>query len=174
MDNETNPQDTLRYDDFDKPKLPSTLNVLTILTFIGSAFQLIGGIFGFINAKKTYDERDKVMEQMSSGKMPSWMKSIMPDKENFVEMVTKNYENRIPIFVLTLLAAILCIVGAIQMRKLKKQGFTIYLIGELLPFLTTAFFIGMFAFSGMGFMFGVGLTVLFIILYITQRKHLIY
>lgn len=174
MSNENMPQDSLNVNEFDKPKLPTSLNVLTILTFIGSGLQLLGVVFGFINAKKTYDEKDKVIAQMSSGEVPGFLKGMMPSMDHYEEMVTKNYENRLPIFVLGLVAVALCIYGAMQMRKLKKQGYTFYLIGELLPFATTALFVGMFMFAGVSFAIGVGLTVLFILLYTVNRKHLFY
>jgi hypothetical protein len=174
MSDQTISPDSLNATEFDKPKLPTGLNVLTILTFIGSGLQLLGLIFGFFNAKKTYDEKDKMLEQLNSGKLPGWAKSMMPDAEHYSEMVTKNFENKLPIFILGLVAVALCVYGAVQMRQLKKQGFTFYLIGELLPFVSSALFVGMFMFSGIGFAFGVGLTVLFILLYVINRKHLIY
>lgn len=173
MSQDANP-DVLNYDEANKPKLPSGLNVLTILTFIGSALQILGGLWGFITAKKNYENIDKMMGQINSDAMPGWAKSMMGDPENMVKMMTKSYENRIPLLLLGLVAAGLCIYGALQMRKLKKQGFMFYTIGELLPLLTQFLFIGAFAFSGMGALFGIGIAALFIILYYFQRKHLVY
>jgi hypothetical protein len=174
MTDYNNTNDSLAGSEFESNKLPTGLNVLTILTFIGSAFALLGGIWNFYNAKKTFDTKDKVMEQMNNGSMPSWLKSIMPDMTHFEEMVTKSYENRIPIFILTVVAAILCIVGAMQMRKRQKQGYLFYVIGEILPLIVSTFFIGFFTLSGGGGIFGISLTLLFIILYTLQRKHLIH
>jgi hypothetical protein len=174
MTDYNNTNDSLAASEFETNKLPSGLNVLTILTFIGSAFALLGGIWNFYNAKKTFETKDKVMEQMNSGSMPSWLKSIMPDMTHFEEMVTKSYENRIPIFILTMVATVLCIVGAMQMRKRQKQGYLFYVIGESLPLIINAFFIGFFTLMGGAAIFGIALTLLFIILYTVQRKHLIH
>ncbi len=127
-----------------KPKLPTGLNVLTILTLVGSALQLISALWGFITAKKNYDGLDKLTAQMNSEDMPGWVKSFMPDPEIMVKTITKSYENRIPILLMSVVAIALCIYGAIQMRQLKKQGFLFYTIGELLPFLTQFLFIGAF------------------------------
>lgn len=111
---------------------------------------------------------------MNSGEMPGFLKGMMPSMDHYEEMVTKNYENKLPLMVLGLVAVALCFYGAMQMRKLKKQGYMFYVIGELLPFVTSALFVGMFMFTGIGFAFGVGLTILFILLYTVNRKHLVY
>ena len=171
--NEENTADVLNYDE-NKPKLSSGLNVLTILTFIGCALQLIGSLWTFISAKSSYDKIDKLSEQMNSEKMPGWLKSMMGDPETMIKMITKSYENRIPIILLSLVAVTLCFYGALQMRKLKKQGFLLYTIGEVLPFLTQFLFIGAFAFSGVAMYFAIGIALLFILLYSMQRKKLIY
>jgi hypothetical protein len=117
---------------------------------------------------------DKMIEQMNSDSMPSWAKSMMGDPEHMVEMITKSYENRIPIFLLSLAAVGLCFYGALQMRKLKKQGYLLYVIGEILPFLIQVLFIGMFTLSGMGMIVGACIALLFILLYTMQRKNLVY
>ena len=169
-----NTADVLQFDENNAPKLPSGLNVLTILTFIGCALQLLGTLWTFFNAKKSYDGIDKLTEQMNSGSMPGWAKSMMGDPETMIEMIRKTYENRIPIVLLSLVAVALCFYGALQMRKLKKQGFLLYTIGEVLPFLTQFLFIGAFAFSGFTMYFGIAIALLFILLYSMQRKHLVY
>ena len=172
--NQDNATDVLNFGETGKPKLPSGLNVLTILSFIGCAIQLLGSLYTFFTAKKSYEGLDKLTEQMNSENMPGWVKSMMGDPENMIKMITKSYENRIPIVLLSVVAAGLCFYGALQMRKLKKQGFLFYTIGELLPFLTQFLFIGAFAFSGFVMYFFIALSALFILLYSMQRKHLIY
>jgi hypothetical protein len=172
--NQDNTADILNYDDHNKPKLPSGLNVLTILSFIGCALQLLGALWSFFNAKSSYDKVDQIAEQMNSGSMPGWAKSLMGDPEHLVEMIKKTYENRIPIILLSLIAVALCFYGVLQMRKLKKQGFLFYTIGELLPFLIQVLFIGTFTLSGFGMIFGVVIAALFILLYALQRKNLVY
>jgi hypothetical protein len=165
--------DNLSFNENFKPKLPGNINVLTILTFIGCAIQLIGSLWGFFTAKKNYEGLDKLMEQMNSENMPGWVKSMMGDPENMIKTITQSYENRIPIVLLSLAATALCFYGALQMRKLKKQGFPLYVIGELLPFLTQFLFIGAFAFTGYAMYFGTAVALLFIFLYFFQRKYLV-
>jgi hypothetical protein len=172
MNQEASP-DVLHFDENSKPKLPAGLNVLTILSFIGCAIQLLGSLWTFFTAKKSYDGIEKLKEQMNSENMPGWAKSMMGDPEKMIKMITKTYENRVPIVLLSLAAVALCFYGVLQMRQLKKQGYSLYVIGELLPFLTQVLFIGAFAFSGMAMYFGTAIALLFIFLYYMQRKHLV-
>jgi tryptophan-rich sensory protein len=106
--------------------------------------------------------------------MPDIAKKMMGDPEQYLMMITKSFENRIPILVITLVAAALCIYGAMQMRQLKKQGFLIYVVGEILPIISTALFIGVFMFTGINMIIAMAIALLFIIMYAVNRKHLIY
>ncbi len=157
--------------EFEKQKLPSSLNILTILTIIGSIIGFIGGIWGYISAKKNYEETKKVMESGKLDEMPGFMRGMMTPEA--LEMQHKMMENKLPILLLTLVANALCLWGAMEMRKQKKQGYTFWLIGELLPVVTTVLFIGMAAFSGFGLLMWL-IPVIFIILYTVNRKHLVY
>ena len=173
MSNQDFQKDSLSASEFGKPALPTGINVLTILTFIGSGIQLLGVVFGFFSAKKSYEEKDKMLAQMNSAEMPGFAKAMMPNPANYEEMVTKSFENRFPMLILGLLAIALCVYGAIQMRQLKKQGYLFYVIGQILPFLSTVLFLGMFMFAGVGFAVGTSITILFILLYTINRKHLV-
>ena len=172
--NQDNPTtDVLDQDNMGRPKLSTGLNVLTILTFIGCALQICSALYSFVAAQSNYDTKDQIIEKMNSGNMPAWAKSMMGDPDNFIAMITKSYENRVPIVLMSSLAVILSFIGALQMRKLKKQGFLIYVVGELLPFLSLFLFIGSFALTGIAFYIGFGIVLLFILLYAMQRKYLI-
>lgn len=165
--------DKINTDAFNKPTLPSALNVLTILSIIGSVIQIIGGIWQFMMAKKNFDEREEALKQMNNPDIPASVKKMMPDADTYIQTVTKAFENRIPLLILAMVGAGLCLWGVLEMRKLKKQGFPIYALGQLLPF------IGTIALMGMGFLSGFGsigliITIVFILLYFIQRKHLIY
>ena len=157
-----------------RSQAPMGLKVLTVLTFIGSIIQFCGALWNFFNAQKNFDGMDKLVEQINSDSMPSWVKSMIGDPAHLVETITKSYQNRIPIVLLTVIAASLCFYGALQMRRLRKQGFMFYTIGELLPFLTQFLFIGAFSLSGVLFTIMIGLSLLFILLYFMQRKNMLY
>jgi hypothetical protein len=81
--------------------------------------------------------------------------------------------------IINLLAALICLYGVLQMWKLKKMGFYLYLIGEITPMIVgiaTLGFAGIFSFGGGFFAIIAGLMmifpVLFIILYGLNFKHL--
>jgi hypothetical protein len=157
-----------------RPVMNSTLKVLTILSIIGCIIQFISTIWGFISAKSNYDKLEETMSMMNSSEMPGWARSMMGNPEDYRTLITKSFENRIPILLLSIVAIGLCFYGVLEMRKLKKQGFTFYVIGELLPILTAFLFLGGLAMKGFMFYFGFGIAALFIILYASQRKQLVY
>jgi len=150
----------------DPNKLSDMLNVLTILTFIGCGIALLFGTTGFINAKSNYDKVIQMQDKMDQ--MPSYLKGMLgPDP---VGMAQKSLDNRIPVYLLTLVSAGLCLYGAIQMRRLKKAGFGIYVLGEILPLATTFIFLG--TMSQFTLYFSILFIALFVILYATQLKYL--
>jgi hypothetical protein len=141
---------------------------LTILTIIWNALSIPLAIWGYFAAPGNYDKMVQVQDKMDQ--MPGFMKNMMgPDP---VGMAHRQLENRVEILLLSLVAALLCLYAAILMRKLKKTGFSIYIIGDLLPFLTLYLFMGMGAISGFTALFGIAITILFVILYATQLKYL--
>lgn len=102
---------------------------------------------------------------------PAFVKSFAGPQ--MMEIVEKSIENKVPLLIINLVATALCIFGAVEMRKLKKQGYWLWLFGEVLPIVGTAIFIGG-AFFGSFVSFFLIFPVIFIILYTTQRKNLIY
>ena len=147
-------------------KRPETLNVISILTFVGSGIAILGQIYSFFRAQSTYDQIVQNQDKMDQA--PDFVKKLMgPDP---VGMARKTLENRTPMLILAIVAASLCIYGALQMRQLKKIGFPIYVIGELLPIVAYYIFIGpMGVFT---LVFSLLINGAFIIMYATQRKHL--
>ena len=110
--------DFLSTNDFTNDKLPSSLNVLTILTFIGSGIGLIGSVYSYFTADKNYKT---MQDTLSSGKLdeaPAVVKNMV--SADTLPMYQKMAENKTPILLITLLSLALCIYGAIQMRKRKK------------------------------------------------------
>lgn len=149
-------------------KLPSLLNVLTILTMIGCAVELIAGTLNIVNGRKNLD---KLEELQSSGQLdnaPAFMKKFAGPEA--MENARLAFENRIPLFVMMLAGMGLCLYGALQMRKRQKNGYFMWLIGELLPTVGSIILIGIGFVGNAGWM--LVFPLLFIILYTTQLKYL--
>jgi hypothetical protein len=153
---------------FDKTenKLPSLLNVLTILSIIGCVFQLFSiplGKWGMSFASKALEDPE-TLSKLSAKDVADLNKSkTMLDLMN---------ANSLPLWIVTILSVALCFYGVLQMRKLKKEGFYLYSIGELIPLIGTGIIIGFGnQFNGTSsYVIGIGLPLLFIVLYYTQTK----
>ncbi len=167
--NQNTEQDILNYDDpQNKPKLNTGLNVLTIFTFIGCAFDLYSTVKNFLTGPEALAKIDEAQEKLASA--PGWVKKISGPEVR--EMMAKGIENKIPLMAFALVSIGLCLFGAIEMRKLKKQGYTLWLIGEVLPYIGTAIFLPVF--FNTVFAFALFFPILFIILYTIQKKNLKY
>lgn len=164
MTNQTN--DMLDFNP-DEDKLPTGLKVLTILTFIGCAYDLYQVISSFLkNNAATLREFDKAQEQIKDA--PAWVKNFTGPAMR--ELLQQSMDNKVPLLIIGLLAVGLCIFGAIEMRKLKKQGYYLWLIGEILPFISVAIFVPAFYQTFLKFFLIV--PIIFIILYSVQVKYL--
>ncbi len=150
-------------------KPSSFLNVLTILSIIGSIIALLQAVFGFFTADKNYENMKKTMSSTELDNAPGFVKGMFNEKT--LMMAEKMADNKLPILITGILGAIICLWGAIEMRKLKKQGYTLWMIGELLPLIAVSIFIGAAAFSGLS-LIGYLFPLLFIILYTVYRKEL--
>lgn len=164
-------KDALNLEDKDMKKLPQMLNVLTILTYIGCALGAISAIWNYMSAATAYKLYEAAGGIDTLKTDNSQLNSVLAGAN---EMVKKAYDNRLMIMLFALVGIALCFYGAIQMRNLKKQGYLIYVVGELLPILSFAIFIGFGGlFGGIAMMFSTLFALIFIILYTTQRKYLV-
>lgn len=149
-------------------ELPSGLKTLTLLTFIGSA---IAALF-LIATPALYKMSSSFMDKaLASGQDIPADKIAEIQKSKAAMAIAQ--ANMVPTMVVGFIGLILCVVGAIWMRKLKKDGFWIYTAGELLPLIAGLILMGTAMFTGIvSILLGVGLPVLFVILYATQLKYL--
>jgi hypothetical protein len=80
-------------------KLPSTLNVLTILTFIGCAFGLISSIWEFIGVDKRVVELEAMMNDANKmAQMPAIMKGMF--SQEMLDLAKLQAANKIPMIII--------------------------------------------------------------------------
>jgi hypothetical protein len=152
-----------------KNKLPQFLNVLTIITLVGCAIELISSVWRFTSAEKSYNQVLEAQKQMEGA--PDWVKKMAGPEA--LEIARKTVENKTPLLLVTLAGTALCLWGALEMRKLKKQGFLLWTVGEFLPIIGSVIILGTGVFSGLA-AFILLFPIIFLIMYAVNRKHLIY
>jgi len=168
MTTATTTSDFSVFDDEGKPKLPSGINVLTILTFIGSGLGLVFLLLTPVINKWLLGVMQK---SQSSGAELSAKQYADIEKGKAVMELTQ--ANMVPLMVIGIISIALCIAGALWMRKLKKDGFYIYAGGELLPIIGNFIVLGTAQYNGVfSIVMAVGLPLLFVILYFRQFKYL--
>jgi hypothetical protein len=157
--------------DQQQPKgLPGMLNVLTILTFIGCGIAYISSIISFFSAsnyEKNMAEMEEMQDKMGDNELANSM------MQGSVDMMQKTYDYRYIILLSGLLFTTLCLIGALQMRKLKKSGYSLYVIGEIAPIVIMGALIGFSLVGGITILMSLVFAVVFVILYTTQRKYLV-
>lgn len=145
-------------------KRPMFLQVLCILTFVGAGLGILQSGFSIV-----------VMGNMESA-MNS-LSDLGADNE-----ITENFNNSYRWSkisqILNLVGSVLCLFGALVMWRLKKYGYFVYVLGQLLPLFGA--FMTMNALSN-GFLAGFGIVVTalsaifpiaFIIMYGLNLKHM--
>lgn len=158
-------KDTLNIEEHDIKRLPSFLNVLTILTYIGCVFEVLGAIYTYLTVCVSKMLQESLSELKSSA---STLDDFLDDA---IKMTQKQCENKMVIFLITIVGIALCFYGAMQMRNLKKQGFLIYTTGELLTPILLLAILGTGP-MGMLLILKMIVPVIMVILYATQREHL--
>ena len=160
--------DSLNMNEFEKKKLPSTLNVLTILTIIGCS---VFGLLTLFTPKLLAFSKNMIEKTQASGKDMSAKQSA--DLQKSLEQIELSQANLIPLMVIGLVGIALCLAGALMMRKLKKDGFWIYVAGQVLPVVANGILMGADQFKGIWPVVMIAIQVTFIALYATQRKFLV-
>jgi len=155
-------------------KRPTFITVLCILSLIGSGgFGLLQPLYQFVTFEKSYPEKiaqiETGLEQMEDAGMDSGF--LYDTAVNGLVVLEKTKENLVPMTAAHVVFALLSLLGVFLMFKLKKNGFYLYSLVNLFWMLVPIYFIGM----EVGMMvlgFGGFVTILFIILYAVNLKHM--
>ena len=155
-------------------KRPTFITVLCILSLIGSGgFGLLQPLYQYVTFEKSYPEKiaqiEEGIEKMEDAGMESGFFYDMA--VNGLIVLEKTAENLVPMTAANVVFALLSLLGIFLIFKLQKNGFYLYSVVNLFWMLVPVYFIGM----EVGMMtLGIGgfITILFIILYAVNLKHL--
>jgi len=144
-------------------KMPGFLKVLCILSFVGVGFSIIMSIVGYVGLAAL----STMSNSLSSGFGDA------PGMNEATSSMNALINNGALYYMLLIVAALICLVGVIMMWKLKKTGFYIYVIGEIIPAILPFILLGGFGvFGTMAFVFGLIFSIAFIIMYALNLKHM--
>ncbi|MBS1563039.1 MAG: hypothetical protein JST39_01565 [Bacteroidetes bacterium] len=151
-----------------KQGLPTGINVLTILTFIGCGTGLLFTLCMSWFLKFSLRMMDNAI---NNGNLPE---SKVADMERQRPNIEHMLANIVPVTIINIVGIALCFYGALRMRKLKKEGFYIYVLGEIAPIIAGAILLGVSSqYNGvMSYIMGAIIPVLFVVLYAVQLKHM--
>lgn len=168
-----------------QPSRPTFLTVLCILTFLGSGYSLISNIGGYMSAGVSAKTMKVVSSEMKSttDSLATAADSTGKAKSNagqeFAESIVNSMssmfteENLKNSALIGIAAAALCLIGAILMWMLKKNGFYAYLAGTLLGIAGPIAVFGAGNFIAIiGTMIGGFIGLIFVVLYGVNLKHM--
>ena len=159
------------------PARPQFLKVLCILSFIMCGLMLL---FALVGLKNIFLSPEEIL-----GANP-YMSTFQDNNPTAYQTLLDSMEYKNINAIISLIIPVISLIGVIYMWKLKKMGFYIYLIGELLPYITVFLTHGVAVMYASASMMGdkgemfiniflgcvVVFDILFIALYAMNVKHL--
>ena len=153
---------------------PTFLTVICILTFVGAGIGLLAALYSVATVQSTIaqlEQSQKAMEGIGT--------TFGSEFDNIIQSqieVTKKFGFIAAI--LNILGNGLCLLGAFWMWSLKKNGFFVYVIGQILPLIASFGLLGGMsfgAFAGLAFVgmiIGALFPIAFIVMYALNLKHM--
>ncbi len=151
---------------------PTFLTVICILSFIGTGFSILSALIGiamapFYNAvsEESNVAMDEAMGELSSQSpgFASFFGKIMGTSQAIME-------HALIINLVNLACSIIALFGVIMMWKLKKLGFYLYSVSEIIILVLPVALIGFSFMLGFSLVFGFIFTAGFIIMYALNLK----
>ena len=156
-----------------EPKaMTKTINVMTILTFIGCVYSLITAV-SYINPQLTLEMQLQPLQQMlDKAEETSGNEMMVNIYLKSMDNVRILFENKNLFAIISLIGVGPCVFGAVEMRKMKKTGFYAYVSGQMLPLLASLAITGWNIASGSTFIVSFLFYGIFILIYAFQVKHM--
>lgn len=150
---------------------PTFLTVLCILSFIAGGWTLISGAIGLMNAPDPVEvqaQMDEALDELE-GMDDSPIGGMM---QNVAGEAAKAAQHARPLNMASIALALVSLFGVWQMWNLKKMGFWIYVLAGIAGILAPMFIMGGGMLALMGAGIGGFFTLLFIVLYALNLKHM--
>jgi hypothetical protein len=164
-------ENVLDYENEQTKGLPVFLKVLCILTFVGAGLYALASLYNMVAFESSIKQLEMSNEILSSTDNP------LGDMTGLIE-ATKKWG--MLSYALGLTGCILCLVGALMMWKLKKTGFYIYVVGQIIPFIGSYLLMSantggnnfMGTVSTISIVMSVIFSAAFVVMYAFNLKHL--
>jgi hypothetical protein len=137
-------------------KRSKLLQTICILSFIMCGIMILTGLWGI---KSIYMPSANELAQQAQQ-----MKMLEKMNPEFYQTALEMNESKGLSSIASLIAQVLSLFGVMMMWKLKKTGFYIYLMAEILPYAVTLILSGPKAFLAMAGMFGDSMQTVFYII----------
>ena len=156
--------------DFDRiPERPQFLKILCILTFIGSGYLICSGLYSYFNAErnarlivevKINDTSNLKKDSRKRNRPPVFVQNILKEVQKSMtpDNIKKDSLGK-------LLSGLCCIIGALLMWNLKRNGYYLYIFGVILGIATPFYLFGNNSYVILTSIFTGFVGVLFIIFY---------
>lgn len=160
----------------EKPKRPTFLVVLAVLSYISLGIGSLGVLFSLISGPSSQEQ----MEQQEAQLYESIQVMNEAGMDDFVSIIETSsqqakYINNEAFYaynILNLLSIIIGFIGVFLMMKLKKLGFHLYVAYSLLPIIIMYAIIPMDLIIGASIIVSVILSAIFCVLYGLNLKHM--
>lgn len=153
-------------------KRPTFLTVICILSFIGLGWRIFSGIIGLIFSKfmgSLYSMYQGMMEKSMNnmGNMPPEASAKI---ESMMNSSLKFVQHTPAINSVNLICSLIALAGVILMWNLRKTGFILYLIPEVIMVFFPLILVGFNFISAIMLVYGIIFTGAFIIMYAVNLK----
>ena len=148
------------------PKRPTFITVLCILTWVGCGIGIVMSVLAFVAAKAASG-----MVGMANDMAAAAGEGMTAEGSAAVAAMNSGMTNVYISLAGGLIGSVLCLLGSLQMWKLKKMGFYVYVAGQVIAMAIPFIFPVMAGMGGMGVV-GMIFPIVFIVLYGINLKHM--
>jgi len=157
-----------------EPQRPTFLLVLCILTFIGSGWGTLSNLFsvftaGLTDSSMQMEYYSSMLSDMDQGAGSVVLSDLV---SSMMVGLQATFVHAREIAVISLVLSVISLLGAILMFQLRRFGFYLYTAAQILALFVWPYFAGFSLYALMMMFFPGLLSLVFIILYAMNLKHM--